>query len=185
MNSSNTIYCLWPSDGYRQIVINDTTAVTIAKTLNRRSLASEWCTPVVHTVDVGDKKRLLPDIAILNTGGLAVSREFQDQIFGKVSQDIELLPMEVDGTSWSVVNCLSIAKGVDAESSQLMRSLDGEIYLILSIVLVGKRIENNALFTIDGSNHMQILSSAAFRDRVLSTKARGIRFDKIGFYTEA
>jgi len=180
MRDFEPIFSLWPSAGYRSVLLEDAAIPQVAGMLNRERLAKKWVPLKAYTTDSDTKGYPSPDISILNTGGLIINNNFRDSVFTDLAIDLEFLPMEVDHEPWWLVNCLSVVGGIDERGSSVMRSTSGEIFMVLKLRLIGMEARDKVLFTLFESNQSQIFTTNVFRNRVGVSGAMGVRFDEIG-----
>ena len=177
---NETIYSLWSSVGYRSVAIDAPQSLHSLRDLNKRRLSDEWTAIGVRSLDVGDIGALLPGICVLNTGALAVANSDLARVFDGLPIEVEYLPLEVDGQSWSIVNCLSDVDGVVDQESNVMRAGNGEIFMVLRLVLGAQAISVPPLFTLTNSNRAQIFATSEFVNRIVESGVRGLQFDEIG-----
>ncbi|MCE4540799.1 hypothetical protein LXT12_26595 [Pelomonas sp. P7] len=175
------IYSLWPAVGFKSIYFDDDAHLEAMRQLNVRRLASGWrnIPAKALSLDAG-RKSDFPSVAVLNTGGLAVEESFRRAVFEGISAELEFLPITVEARPWFIVNCLSSVAGIDEPNSKLMRSIDGEIYMAVKLTINANAELIAPLFTLTGSNRAQIFCTQDFKNRVLKSGARGLRFDQIG-----
>jgi hypothetical protein len=119
-------------------------------------------------------------MSTVSGGGLALRADLKERIFSTPDDDLEFLPIRVSTEDWYIVNCLRSTGAIDEEGSVLYRSIEGQIFMIIKVVVDDPSLEQSDLFVLDGSNRASVLTLPSFVERVSSLNLRGITFREIG-----
>lgn len=118
-----------------------------------------------------------------NGVGFMVRSRFVDNVFPSRSNEIEFLPVFVDGEEWMFINCLKVTSGYDEGRSKFMRDggREKQIFMINHVVVTDASVKEAELFTLDDSNRAWIIATDSFVERVRQLDLRGLGFREIGF----
>lgn len=152
----------------------------IGPAINRRPLGRSW---EARAFDFQQLESKAPDLSDICTvyipGALAFRSDLKDKLFPNPT-NLEFLPITASGQSWMLLNCLQSASDIDLDESEVMRTLDGEICLVMKALVTDPRARNWDVFTLEASNRAQLLVSDDFRRRVKALKLEGITFRVVG-----
>lgn len=153
----------------------------------RRSLSADW-RPVQLSLFEDSPKRNgkqkpSPRFSCLSAFGIVGQRELVQQIAAPGCQDLELLPVVVDGSEdWAMAHSLVAVDEYDLEKSQFSRSpITQEIFLVQHLVLHRNARVGIGLFTLADSNRGQQFVTEDMKNRIESVDCRGLAFRDIGF----
>jgi hypothetical protein len=147
---------------------------------NRKRLLEEWKTYQYDFYEPGKKKSKKPAMSTVSGGGLALRADLKDRLFSTPDDDLEFLPIRVASEDWYIVNCLRSTAAIDEEASVLYRSIEGQIFMIVKVVVDDPLLEQGDLFVLDGSNRASVLTVPSFVERVSRLGISGITFREIG-----
>jgi hypothetical protein len=147
---------------------------------NRKRLLEEWKTYQYDFYEPGKKKSKKPAMSTVSGGGLALRADLKDRLFSTPDDDLEFLPIRVASEDWYIVNCLRSTAAIDEEASVLYRSIEGQIFMIVKVVVDDPSLEQGDLFVLDGSNRASVLTVPSFVERVSRLGISGITFREIG-----
>lgn len=180
MLSMEPIFTVSPSNTHQSLFLQEPANwESLLANLNRTPLLSTWVAPefCLQTVDKRADKR--PDICTAGSV-LAVRADLGLALFPAQSSDFELLPAEISGEEWLILNCLKSVKGFEEEGSEVLRGLNGEVYLVLRLRVTDSVAYQCEAFTLTNSNRAQLFVRSSFRDRIKTLKLRGITLREIG-----
>jgi hypothetical protein len=86
----------------------------------------------------------------------------------------------VSGEEWLVLNCLKTTDCYDRERSILYRGLEGQIFMIIHLVVADVSLEKCEIFVIDDSNRTALFVLPVFVERIARLGLKGIVFKEIG-----
>jgi hypothetical protein len=147
---------------------------------NEKRLLRDWKTYRYDFFEPANKKSKKPDMSTVSGGGLALRADLKDRIFSTPDDDLEFLPIRVATEDWYIVNCLRSTGAIDEEASVLYRSIEGQIFMIIKVVVDDPLLEQRDIFVLDGSNRASVLALPSFVERVSSLDISGITFREIG-----
>ena len=149
--------------------------------LNRRSVVNDWVVPEVEFITVGRNATQIPDIcSFYLPGHIAFPSRLKVVIFPSACNELEFLPLNVDGADWLLLNCLKTTKRYSAQESIVSRGANGEIFLIQKIVVSDESLSDCEVFTIDDSNRGQLIFLAGIEERIKKLGLKGFDFREIG-----
>lgn len=124
-----------------------------------------------------------PDLCVCDSVGIVLRANLVDDVFPNKPDEIELLPVLVDGKDWLFVNCLKTTKGYDTNRSKFLRDSEGDkqIFLINYVVVTDVSVRDAELFTLEDSNRAWVIATESFVKRIKSHKLNGLGFREIGF----
>lgn len=108
-----------------------------------------------------------PDL-ILDALGFCVSESCLKRVFPKCSENIELLPIDVEGEPWFFVNCLKATKDYDESRSSLFRNLPPRSLVvdIDRLVITDPAMADVDMFTLENSARRIRLVTETFKQRI-------------------
>lgn len=174
------LFTISPSNTHQSLLLREPEKwSSLLGSLNQASLSATWVAPdfVLQTVDKRADKR--PSICTA-ASVLAVRADLLQMLFPAGSNDFELLPAKVSGEDWLILNCIKSVKGFDEEGSQVLRGVNGEIYLVLRLRITDPSAHQHEAFTLTDSNRAQLFVRTSFRERVKKSKLQGITLREIG-----
>lgn len=146
---------------------------------NTRSLVKDWEKVDFEFKGFNRSGKAKPDIKLL-TGGLAFRSELKEAIFPKPCSELEFLPIRASGEDWLVVNCLKTTDLYDQENSVLYSTDDGEVFMIIHVVVEDPTLEPCEVFVLKNSNRTTLLTLPSFVERIDRLGLKGINFKEIG-----
>jgi len=130
-----------------------------------------------------DKKNIkLPCICTVYLPGvLAFRANLKAELFPpNKCAELEFLPIGVCGEQWLLMNCLKTVRLFDEEKSQVMRGLNGDIFMVLKLHITDPAATDCEMFTLAESNRTQLFVRSSFKARVDKLRLTGISFQHIG-----
>lgn len=174
------LFTISPSNTHQSLLLQEPARWEgLLASLNKTSLVSTWVAPdfVLQAVDKRADK--WPNICSA-ASVLAIRADLRGTLFPSASCDFELLPVKVSGEDWLVLNCLKSVKGFDEERSEVLRGINGEVFLVLRLRITDPAAHQCEAFTLADSNRAQLFVRASFRDRIKKSKLQGITLREIG-----
>lgn len=176
------IFATQASNGHQSLLLKTPDAwPSIANAINRRSLRDGWAPPEFTFQAVDSRATQVPGICTVYLPGvLAFRADLRSSLFPQESAAIEFLPIVVGKEPWLLLNCLTSAKQIDEQQSQVMRGANGEIFMVLKLRVMDPAMRASELFTLADSNRGQLFVRSPFKERVEALRLKGITFQKIG-----
>ena len=171
-----TIYSVQVSNGHRTLQPSDVTAWSAALAdRNFSPLADRW---MYHQCDfLGKRSQRIPNVT-KTLGGIEVRADLAGQLLPDTT-GLELLPFQMSGEAWLLVNCLNSVEDFDEKRSVVHRSDGGQIYCVLDLVVE----ENPSLpemFTLARSNRADVYVRETFKVRAEALSIEGVTFHPMG-----
>ena len=175
------LFTIWPSNAHQAVFLSDSTSLlVIASKLSRSSLLERW-QPIEFDVQDVDKRGIpRPEIAICTSGWFVFPEAVWRKLFPLNQNGLEFLPISVGGQQWLLLNCMNCVEDFDAQNSQVLRGLSGEICLVLKLHVTDPMARGHEIFTLTSSNRMQLFVTETFRKRVELTGLGGVIFKPVG-----
>lgn len=149
--------------------------------LNRRRLVEKWPQLQFELQTVDAQSALVPNIcAVTLPGIIAFGAQFRSIFLPTEESNFELLPIDVQGQSWLLLNCLCSADEYDRRRSRVMVGANGEVFLVVELHMAGAKAPACEFFTLNHSNRGQLFVRDSFKRRVEEVHMEGIAFRKIG-----
>jgi hypothetical protein len=178
------IYKINPSNYYRSLTaIDKATWPKISASINREVFANTLNEAKFEFLEDEFGRSEKPDVTcIYISSALAVDQKFKGELFPTLEAGFELLPINVDGNPWFLLNCRRALDSIDLERSQVMRDAGegGQIFMITKLIMNMDPGDAPELFVLDGSNRAQLYATDSFKERVKTLKLNGITFTQIG-----
>lgn len=176
------LYAIEASNSHQSLVFcNNEDWLRLLQNLNRSPLSGNWESRQLNFFSSGKKTAKEPQICVVYVPGLiAFVASKKSEIFPQASRKIELLPVRVNNSDWLLVNCLNSIDDFDREKSVISKSSEGEIFMVHSLRVSAEALGGGELFTLTGSNRMQIFARSSFKSRIEAHSLDGIRFREIG-----
>ena len=148
-----------------------------------RSLKPAWRTLQYGLFASSKRESNEPDICKCMSVGMTLRADLVDNVFPNTANEIELLPVLVDGKDWLFVNCLKTTMGYDAGRSKFLRSSEenNHIFMINYVVVTDGSVKEAELFTLEDSNRAWVIATDSFVERIKRHKLNGLDFREIGF----
>lgn len=176
------LFAIQSSNEHQSLLLSDPEEWrNLSTRLNRISLIDGW-TPRSFGFQASSESVVkMPKICTAYVPGvIAFCATEKAALFPGEYEGLEFLPITVGVERWFLLNCLNAVVNFNESRSQVMRSADGEIFMVLSLYITDLGDRQCELFTLLRSNRMQIFARSSFKKRVESLGLRGISFRKIG-----
>ena len=136
-----------------------------------RRLSSDW--PSLRAALVTDAEC---EIALLRSGAPAASERAVEMLWEAIKDDVELLPIEVDGRAWYVLNVITVVDCLDLERSRFdMSEYDPTLAKRTRELAADlSELEGRSLFQIPPFERTEIFGSRRFAERLKETGLVGL-----------
>jgi hypothetical protein len=186
-NKIMKLYVLQPSNQYKMaLMVNFEEDFQLLGEWGWKSLRQIW-RPLKYTLNLKKTEKRNgavnhPDICKCNSPGVLFRANLVNEIFPDRIDEIELLPVLVDGEDWLFINCLKTTEFYDKERSKFLRDAgeNGQIFMIQHVVVTDSSVKDVELFTIADSNRVWIIATESFVDRIKKIGINGLDFREIG-----
>lgn len=180
--ASEDLFAIGPSNTHQSLLLRDPAGWRkLSASLNRESIAAGWTGMEFDFQTIDKKARKVPAICtVYVTGVLALRADVKSELFPDASEGVEFLPITVGAEKWLLLNCLSTVTQFDEEKSQVMRALEGDIFMVLKLRVTDPAAQQHELFTLAQSNRMQLFARSSFKRRVEELQLKGVMFQLIG-----
>ena len=111
---------------------------------------------------------------------LAFRADLKAALFPSKCDKLEFLPINVAGERWLLMNCLKTVRQFDEAKSQVLRGLNGDIFMVINLHVTDPVARDCEIFTLAGSNHTQLFARTSLKERVKKLRLEGITFQRIG-----
>lgn len=158
---------------YRNIVLANKTNAEVLNEAYGQRLASTWKTIQFHwdTEDGNERRNIF-----LYLGSLLVVDEKGRNAISQNTDNIEYLPIDIDGEQWFVVNVCNVFDGVlNLSKSKIERFKDGSIKWIKEFVF-NQDCPSSLLFRIS-EMRTALFASDSFRECLLGSSLVGLNFE--------
>lgn len=159
---------------FRNIISADKDAAEVLNNAYGQSLATDWEILKFHwdTEDGEDKRNMF-----LHLGSILVVDEQSKSIIEPVIDNAELLPIDIDGESWFVVNvCNKLDGALDLSKSKIESFKDGSIKWVREFVF-NSEFSKPSLFRIS-ELETALFASDEFRQTVSNAPIKGLKFEE-------
>ena len=130
---------------------------------------------------VDRKSTKLPDICTAYLPGVVAFRAaLKSALFPSKCDDLEFLPITVAGMQWLLMNCLKTVRQFDEQKSQVLRGLNGEIFMVVKLCVTDPAARDCEVFTLAESNRTQLFARTSLKDRIKKLQLEGITFRRVG-----
>ena len=154
---------------------------TLSHSFNRRSLKDGWRPLDFNFTAPDEKHHEQPRICTVYISGiLAFEAALKAELFPSNCDQLEFLPINVHSKKWLLINCLKTITQYDEHNSQVMRGLNGEIFMITKLSVTDLAAKDYELFTLADSNRTQLLVRSSLKSRVEGMGLKGVTFKRIG-----
>ncbi len=176
-----TLYKIQAANSYQSLLIDNFHEWIPFSSIIHKSTYENKMPVCFHFETIDKKNKNTPNICtVYSSGVVAFSSELKDIVLPTSKTEVELIPIQVDNKQWFIINCMQTVTDIDFNHSNVMRGLNGEIFMIMKIRVIDSRAKNWEMFTINGSNRTMLIVTESFRDRIEKNKLKGITFKKIG-----
>ena len=140
-------------------------------TFDGRRVSNDW--PSVRAALVAEDQC---EIALLRSGAPAVSERAVEMLWDAIKEDVELLPIEVDGHAGYVLNVITVVDCLDLERSRFdMAAHDPTlVWKTRELAVDLSELEGHSLFRIPPFERTEIFGSRRFADRLKETGLVGL-----------
>lgn len=175
------LYAIKASNSYQSLLIDNIDEwVSLRAVIHNSTVVIEKSINF-HLKSVDKKTIKTPDICtIYHSGIIAFKEELKNLIFPFSLDNINLIPIQVDGKPWFVLSCLQSVTDIDFDNSEVMRDFDGQIFLVIKVRVIDSKAKDWEIFTLDASNRSQLFVTESFKNRIEKNKLKGIEFKLIG-----
>jgi hypothetical protein len=176
---STKIYSIDISNDCKSILPGDSVPPITEMQFNKNSLLKSWNIYQYELHEFGKKVSKIPDIWIIN-GALAIRFDLKELIFPTENKGLEFLPILVGGQDWLIVNCMNATDSYSREESVLYSGPEGQVFMIIHLVITDVLIEQKEVFVLEGSNRATLFMFPSIVERITKLKLNGISFREIG-----
>jgi hypothetical protein len=175
------IYQILLANDYMRIVPEGFPECALPPPFNAQSLLSEWGSKKydLQSLSKRDESKI-PKATITMDGGFAIQEHLKELLFPDECSRLEFLPIRVGRQNWFIVNCLQSVSGYDSEHSILYRGLNGDIFMVIHLVLTGRENSIPNIFVIEDSNRASVFANQQFVDLCTNSGIDGVNFKQIG-----
>lgn len=177
----NKIYELHVSNDFAPIAPVNQKSEDILPRFNMHPLLDNWeILNYEFQIAPGGNANALPDLSLVVGGGLVFRRDLKEQIFPFHCDSLEFLPIRVAGQDWLLLNCLTMTSGYDSDESVLYRGLEGDVFMVIHLVVTDATLVSREIFVIEDSNRAFLYVFPTFVDRIESLRLKGLTFKERG-----
>jgi hypothetical protein len=180
------LFSTWPADGFASIVCasdNDPFLKQVS-VVNSVKLADSWSSYGLRWFFPKGKEKKPLVSSIFLPGVLAFRCDVVRNIFSANESNLEWLPIEIEGDSWLVLNCLRQAAGYDENESIFLRTPhedgnpdpNGHILYINRLKLARPRDLELEVFKVFGVSHSMLFVTDKFIERYNKAGLNGLSF---------
>jgi hypothetical protein len=182
------LYLVYPSNKHKMALLeNFETDYKLLNGVGWHSLKQTW--RVLNFTFYATKKEQIkkPVIkqtaCVSNTSNVIFRADLINEIFPDKKNEIELLPVLIDGKDWVLVNCLKTTSFYNPDKSKFLRSSENhsQIYMIQHVVVNDDSIKDFGLFTLEDSGRVPLIATDLFVEKIKKIGVVGLDFAEIGF----
>jgi hypothetical protein len=176
------LFTIQASNSHQSLLLSDTSTLKwLISNINQRPLLNGWI-PLEFVFKSAEKKiSRLPNICTVYFPGLLAFRaDMKTLLFSFNCTDLEFLPINVAGVEWILLNCLKTVHQFDEKKSQILRGLNGEIFMITKLFVTDHACGGSEVFMLADSNRTQLFFRSSMKDRFDQIGSDGITVQKIG-----
>jgi hypothetical protein len=176
------LFSTQPTNEHQSLIARDVPAWTsISDNMNGERKSAIWRPLEFDFKIVDNRYTKLPTICTLYSLGMVAFRaSLKEALFPIVDDGLEFLPITAGTEPWLLFNCLKTVRQIDESNSQVMRALDGTIFMVLKLFVTDPTAKGLEMFTLEHSNHAQLFVRSSFKERVERLGLQGLAFHKIG-----
>jgi hypothetical protein len=175
----NNIYMIIPSEGSGGLVWDPLQESAFYEAIGWRPFNSEW---------VAQRARFLDDVherlnaGVVSPGGLVATEGLARDLLKKVRAECELLPMNVGGRRWELLNVLSTVREFDRSRSDVLADSDGRVFWVHKLSILRSEAAWD-IFTLSASNRASIFVTDRFMNAARELGMKGVNFKRVGELT--
>lgn len=140
-------------------------------------MQSWWKRPETEFISLTNKNAIIPDISLSMSGTLVLSPKAY-RLLGELMKDYgELLPVEADGETYHLFNCLAIGEA-DMEKSKFDYEDEHGTKMGITHLEFPENVKDNLVFKTQAESCITIFCNDRFKDIVESYNLTGIKFDE-------
>lgn len=164
------------SRGSAQIGPEDVADCCVDDLLDGRSLINSW-KMLKCSRPKGFRSKRIADVVQFAPGiHYALSKKAVEELYDLIENDVELLPLDVEGAEYWLMYVVSVLDCIDYEASKIKIHPDGKIARFDALSFIPDVVTGHTLFKISDRPFGFVYSSDAFKKRVESIDAIGARF---------
>ena len=143
-----------------------------------KRLAPVWKVPAAH-LNPSQPGAHVVDFPFFEYGALLCSRDAWGILEPYLAAEVELLPVDVEGFNYQLLNPLSVIDCLDEERGQFTRYKTGRVIEIKHYVFDEGKLKGVYLFKTPEFTRTQLYATNAFRDLIEDNNLEGLEFREL------